>query len=66
MIRTLSRFGMRLEPTGTTEEGNAGYRVRVAWWFVPAAIIYGLFRILLFGASDNPSGGVEITDVGLY
>ena len=59
-------FWMKLEPTGTTEEGNAGYRIRVAWWFVPAAVICGLFHILLFGMQDNPSDGVEITDVGTF
>ena len=57
---------MKLEPTGTTEEGNAGYRMRVAWWFTPVAVIYGLIRILLFGMQDNPSDGIEITDVGTF
>ena len=56
---------LKLEPTGTTDEGNYGVRVVVKWWAVPVVYAVGLYRALFWGPTHiaESCDGLEVTDV---
>ena len=56
---------MKLEPTGTTPQGNYGARMRVRRIVFPYLVVVGIFRWLFRLPTPNPEScdGLEITEV---
>ena len=56
---------MKLEPTGTTEKGNYGVRLRVSRWVVPWLWLWASVDLLLYGPQEHATScdGLEVTGV---
>jgi hypothetical protein len=52
---------MKLDYVGVTEKGNAGYRLHVAWWYVPVLFVRALFTPR-YPVADS-CDGLEVTEV---